>query len=249
MSEKRKPGRPKQTIEEKAMNAQKKREAFLRRCNYEGKTDILDIKFDSGERRKRIKDGLLVAPRGVGGKKMNDNNKVKRGFLDMKKPTVTEEELKEFDRYGLREDFLNNYITHIQTLFLMELMDNPMNISRVLRRVGYRRQSYEEARVTNPVFRMILENISEEVIDTVENSVYELAKGGNIKAAELILRAKAKNRGYGSQQDEVVRVVSEIEVYDLNEDGEMLDDSALIAHFDMIEDANNKDNDKDEEDN
>lgn len=49
----------------------------------------------------------------------------------------------------------------------------------------------------------IMDKIRIETIDVVEDKLYTLAKNGDVKAIKMYLEAKAKDRGYGNNQNTV----------------------------------------------
>jgi len=80
-------------------------------------------------------------------------------------------------------------------------------IAPACRAAGLNRDTYYRYLNEDTDFAAAVEEISEDAKDTLEAGLYTIAKAGEdrdrIKASQIILNARAKERGYGSERREI----------------------------------------------
>mgnify|MGYP003381728585 CR=1 FL=1 len=85
---------------------------------------------------------------------------------------------------------------------LMAYREHCGNVSKSAKAAGVNRDTFYHYKNTDPAFAAALSDVHEDLIDTVEGVLWDLFKNGKsdairLQAAIHILRAKAKDRGYG----------------------------------------------------
>ena len=90
-------------------------------------------------------------------------------------------------------------------LFLEKLKDRPYDIVSICREVGFSRQQYIRLMDHDADFALEALNIQEGIKDGIESMFLERAHDkkhpqGQLRAGKILMDAKAKDRGYGYQQ-------------------------------------------------
>lgn len=85
--------------------------------------------------------------------------------------------------------------------FIKTLIESFGNISKACAAVGISRRTYYNWVEKDKEFKEEVENISEFVIDEVENHLFDQIKEGSTAATIFYLKTKGKRRGYIESQE------------------------------------------------